>query len=421
MKVKIIGSTVAMMMAFSFTSCDGTTPAKPEYDMESVDKTVGISSDANLIQLTKSQQRVIASNKEFSLNVFNRLYKSNENTLLSPLSLTMAVSMLANGAEGETLEEILNTLGGSSNNLDIEKLNENCKILSSRLSKVDTKVKLSLANSLWTDVSFPVLESYKASLSSTFAADAYTAKLNTEETRKAINEWCSSKTDGKIPEFLKDPYRGSMILINALNFDASWSHCFTGYDEVDFTNYDGTVSKVGMMYRRENFRYAEINGVKAIELPYTSGAFAMKVIMPESEGFLLDTGRLFTIDKALYEEEKTFVEIGIPSIELNSEMRLEDILQILGIRRIFNREKAELGKITKSDGLFIEMVKQQVVLATDMLGTSAAAVTLEGMSGSSGIEPVVPPVIVTIDRPFYFVIEEKSSGQILFMGHISKL
>lgn len=148
----------------------------------------------------------------------------------------------------------------------------------------------------------------------------------------------------------------------------------------------------------------------------------MKVIMPESGSFVLDMNTINKIDKALYEKtEKQEIILEMPAFSVRSNKELIEILKSLGIRRAFDSKKAQFEPITGASDLFINKLFQEAVVTVDSRGTSAAAVTLVAMDGAAG--PDDTPVIktVTIDKPFYFIIEEKSSGIILFMGQVNKL
>lgn len=175
-----------------------------------------------------------------------------------------------------------------------------------------------------------------------------------------------------------------------------------------------------MMYSENEYRYTEVAGVKSIELPYANGAFAMKVIIPQSPFYTLNTESLFTIDKALYEGKKSLVKLAFPSFKIKSETLLTDALKEMGIKRVFTSE-SQLNKISDAKVLYVDKVLQQAVIATDCKGTSAAAVTMIALETSASPEDGIMPIELSVNQPFYFLIEEKSTGTILFVGHVSKL
>lgn len=142
----------------------------------------------------------------------------NENTVFSPISLSTALSMLSNGAEKETLDEILKTLGNGK--LTVDELNDYCRVITSRLNKTDNKVKLQLANSIWANSALPINNSFMGRLTEYFDAESYIMNSDPAQTTADINKWCNEKTDGMIKEILKEPTLSPLILINALCLNA---------------------------------------------------------------------------------------------------------------------------------------------------------------------------------------------------------
>lgn len=202
MKVKMIYLLGLAILSFGFIACSNDNPNNPQPEIETIDKTVDIVSDANIINLTKSQEATAAACRDFALNVFNAIDSDNKNVILSPTSLSIALSMLANGAQDKTLVEILNALGYQGIDMSLYNLNDHSKIIAYQLTGVDQNVRLSMANSLWTDSSFPIKDSFQENLKSLFSAESFTLNLRSDEARKTINDWCSDKTNGNIPEFL---------------------------------------------------------------------------------------------------------------------------------------------------------------------------------------------------------------------------
>lgn len=418
---KTISLAIAAIALCSLTACSTDSPngEVAKTPVEIVDKAGDIGPSANTIEMPRSLQELNISQQSLAFRVFDKIREPGTNRVFSPLSLSMALSMLANGAEGETLDELMKALNGSSADFSKEDLNEYCKIISRKLPKVDeTYVNLSLANSLWTNTGLPVKNSYMNVLSQYFDASAHTADLSTPQTLLDINSWISEKTKGMIPEFLSSSPQGVLLLINALSLDAKWTDMFSDFNAGEFNNYDKTVSSVQMMNKVVTVRFSDNEKSTAFEIPYGKNAYCMKVIMPKTDGFTPDEYSINEIDKCLYNNEKSLISLSFPSFKLEDDYMLKETLMTLGVKRAFSRNDAQFGAISSAP-LYVDMIKQKAIVSVDCEKTSAAAATLISMETSSGDE--IDPIPVVVDRPFYFIIEEKSSGIILFIGKVAKL
>lgn len=201
------------------------------------------------IELTWPERAIVTSQNDFSLAMFQKLSAKNEdvNFMASPLSVSMAMSMLANGANGETRDEIIEALGFDKENLD--EVNLFNQRITKYLKEVDNTSKLSLANSIWIDKSLSVYDDFISVNKASYGAEIFNVPLSSEQTRKEINKWASDKTEGMIPEFFKEAPGGAVCLMNALFFDGKWKNKFDKAltAEGDFHNADGSLSHPEMM------------------------------------------------------------------------------------------------------------------------------------------------------------------------------
>ena len=338
------------------------------------------------------------------------------NVFISPLSLHIALGMILNGANGQTAQEIQKTL-----KLDAQTLaeaNTTYQNLMENLPTVDPGVTVTLANSVWNRNTFPVENPFQDILKTTFKADVSAENFDDPATVRKINAWASQKTNGKIPKVIDQIQENDvMFLLNALYFKGDWKTQFDPSKTMDspFTLASGGTTSVKMMRLENVFRQAFRSTYTAIELPYGSDKYAMTVLLP-SQNTTADAliNSLSSTDWAQLQKDMTAGEIdfGLPKFTLNYEIELNNALSALGMPTAFT-DRADFTKINAKSGLTLSFVKQNTFVAVDEKGTEAAAVTTGGVSTTSARVPTL------CDRPFVFVIHEKTSGTVLFVGKIA--
>ncbi len=356
---------------------------------------------------------VEASQTGFAISFFrdvNAETPKDENVVVSPYSAAVALSMLAEGAQGQTRVEFDNALGGVL--YKAEDLGGN-----------DTVVVRS-ANSVWIDDNFSPRNRYVSLLEKDF--DAFLDVLNFADpaTLKAINNWCSENTDGKITEILSrlDP-SNVMVLINALYFNAPWEEEFDPEMTSEQTFYGVTKeSKVKLMGRKGYYLYAEHNGFQMIQLPYQGLRYAMYVVLPP-EG--ADIDRLLPkFDEQMYNSamdmlQQQEVRLFLPRFKAETSILLNKPLQNMGIKTAFT-SAADFSGIAEMGPLVLDQVKQKCYIDVSEKGTEAAAVTSAQIRLTSA-RPVVKLPVMRVDRPFMFVIADGENRNILFAGKIVQL
>lgn len=377
------------------------------------------------IELSRSEQGIVSQHNAFSFELFGRLATGswNESFMVSPLSVSMVMSMLANGAQGETRSEILTTLGFKGDELDA--VNSFNKRLANDLTSVDKSIKFSLANSIWIDNEFKVYDSFLSSNKDAYGAEIFNAELSTEKTRQDINAWASDKTMGLIPEFLKDRLSddAKLFLMNALYFKGMWSEKFDKAltIESEFHNSDGSVSRPKMMNnpdmrfiacRDEDATWAKFN--------YGNGAYELVLVLPDSkDGFVDYISGLTENDLAEINEQWNAYQgkISFPKFDIKSSFQLEDIIKAMGVEKAFTLYLADFSLISEKD-ICISRIKHDTNIIFDENGTEAAAVT--GTTGDV-LPGMLPSMNLTFDSPFAFMIRERSTKSILFMGCVNKI
>lgn len=352
----------------------------------------------------------------------NQGVQPDENFMISPLSLTEVLAMLANGAVGETQRQILDVMNIGT--LNAEQASQAMNTLNGFLTTADKKSQVAIANSQWIDNSLKVKSQYVKNNETNLGAETYTRDLSSTKTVNDINSWCDSKTRGCIKKILDNPLspETKMVLINALYFKGLWKEKFNKsktHNEV-FTNYDGTKTEVQMMHQTNEFVACVEDNFDMAEFPYGNGIYCMDVLLPH-EGVSLDDC-LQGLDNAKMQEcfdamRECSVILSMPRMELKYRRKLNNDLKTLGMKDAFSPQTADFSAMS-DDPLYVSIVEQVTTLKVDEEGTVAAAVTWSGMDTCAGPPPSV--LEFTMNRPFAFLIRERQTGVVLFIGRMVK-
>lgn len=348
----------------------------------------------------------------FALSFFKNVDKTSkpgENIVVSPYSAGVALSMVAEGAEGQTRVEFDNALNG-------------CLFKAEDLGSNDTVVVKS-ANSVWVTDDFSIRNRYVSLLEKDFDAFITTLNFSDPATVKAINNWCAENTNGKISEIIDRINPGTvMMLINALYFNAPWEDAFLERNtrEGVFHGYAGDV-QVPMMAKTERLNYAEYQGCQMVELPYQGGRYSMYVVLPAA-GMGVDQ-MIPYINETLYDQAMGMmtpvkVKLTMPKFKLETSLVLNKSLQEMGIRTAFT-SAADFKGIAEMGALTLDQVKQKCYIEVTEKGTEAAAVTSVGVRLTSARPETM--VTMNVDRPYLFFISDRTNGNILFAGKVMTL
>lgn len=340
-----------------------------------------------------------------------------ENTLLSPLSVALALSMTANGAAGDTLAELEALLGA-----EVDVLNENAGSLLDDYLALEGSTESAIANSLWMDDSLAAGEGFLDRCAAFYRAEVYQTDLPTEETKDAVNDWIGQVTRGMIPRMLQDPPRedAALLLVNALYMKNTWEEEFDANDTHPrtFTAADGTETELDFLYngtRRE--RYFAAEDAAGVVLPYDDGRLAFVAVLPDGgldawlEG--LDGE---TLSRLLAAAEETETALYLPRFEAEWGGGLTDALRALGLDTAFDPARADFSPMGTSDGmpLFLASVDHRAKIEVTEEGTEAAAATV--VAAPEAAAPMEPPTELTFDRPFCYAIVDLERGVPLFLG-----
>jgi serpin B len=390
----------------------------------SCEKTKVEESGPKEINLTQKGKILVDSDNLFGINLFKEVLKAEEpeeNVMISPLSVSLALAMTYNGADGDTKEAMEKTLELSG--LTVDEINENYKMLIDALASVDPKVLMSIANSIWYKHTFEVEQDFINVNQNYFYAEVSPLDFYDPDAVTTINNWVADKTNDKITEILdKIPRDAVMYLINAIYFKGIWKYEFDESDteEKPFYLSDGTTKDVPMMVQEASFNYLSNDIIQAVEMQYGAGNYSMIILLPQSNKTLDDIiDRLSNENwnrwlSEFYEAEK--VQIHLPRFKFEFEDSLNNELINMGMGIAFDQFNADFSKINPNGGLFISRVIHKTFIEVNEEGTEAAAVTLvEICREISGIET---DIHFYVNQPFIFAIKEKYTNAIIFMGKV---
>ena len=374
-------------------------------------------------------------NAKFSFKVFSELMKSKEgeNVFISPTSISTALLLAYNGAEGATKAEIEKVL--ELNSSDLEQINKNTYDFITRINKNNSKVKINIANSVWVRddekiLNDVVFENYREKVKNSLLAEVEALDFNnSSDSAKTINNWVDSKTNHKIPEIIGqdqiDQYL-QMVLINAIYFNGEWQNQFNEEftKKEDFFT-DSGKTKCDMMRQQERFDYYGDENLQLIKLPYALEQQSMYVLLP-AKGYKLDNflkvanEKIFAglLNKMEYKEGI----VKLPKFKVECTYnKFADVLENIGLN-IACSDQADFSSISSKVSMKIDEVIHKTFIDVDENGTEAAAVTAIMMKDTCALEFDPPkPFEMTVDRPFFFVIRDDISGNLLFMGAINEL
>ena len=354
------------------------------------------------------------------------------NWSVSPYSIRLCLAMLANGAKGETQQELLNALHID----DLDAFNQSVKELLETYDGYARIMSLETANSLWLnqsrfDGAGAFLPDFVQRMDEYFRAEVQ--EVTDADSVERVNAWADEKTHGKIPTILTEDNRQfATALVNAVYFKAAWAREFNEArtEKADFTNADGTTGTVDMMHQTNGFGYYATPGIEALEMPYKNYAVDNEVgdnweyfRDADFSMYLIKADDTMDVQNFLDNAEFTYgdVNVAVPKFKVEYSAALDEALQALGVQTVYDPETADLSAMLDPSGLpgqqhFLDTVVHKTYIAVDERGTEAAAVTA-AMAG--GAAPPERPELIrsfTADSPFWFVIRDNAKGEILFAG-----
>lgn len=374
------------------------------------DLTEGISKNESASKAPDDEFKAAASS--FAAELFKDNYSKGKTTLVSPLSVLTALALVQNGAQGNTLAQLEQALGG----LDRDTLNKYMRAYCDFLSAGD---ELKIANSVWTDSSVEAKQAFLQKAVDSYSAQIFSAPLSSKKTVNSINSWVKKNTDGMIPKIIENADRDAvMMLINAVAFEAKWETPYTNDDieKLEFNSYSGKSKKTEFMCSTESVYLSDSDAVGFMK-PYKNGRFAFAALLPDEDVSIddyiasLSGEKLMKIFSSAKKNEE--VDVKMPKFKAEYSTQLIDTLKKMGIEDAFDRKSADFSSlIDKNDGAYIGTVMHKTFIEVDQEGTRAAAATLVGISKMS--MPAINPVC--LNRPFVYMIVDTETNLPLFIG-----
>jgi serpin B len=365
---------------------------------------------------------IISADNQFGFELFKKINASLDepkNTMISPMSVSLALAMLYNGAEGETKAQMQEMLHKSG--LTPDDLNQSYKDLVEALVSHDPKVALSIANAIYYRNTFNVKNSFITTNQNFYQAEVQGLDFSKEaETLQTVNDWVKTNTNGKIDKIIEEVKAETiMYLLNAIYFNGEWTYRFDPKKTYDmpFTKEDHATVQVPMMMIENPFNYLRNNDFQLLEMPYGSGKYSMLIFLPQSGKTTNDVISMLnpeSVNTWLGQMNEVKKEVYLPKFEFKFSKGLVDVLKSLGMSDAFNGSKANLSGISEEAQLVVSEVMHKTYIKVDERGTEAAAVT--GIT--IDVTSVGPDNSFRADHPFVFAIREKDTKAILFMGKV---
>jgi len=371
-----------------------------------------------------NEEQIIESANYFAFDLFSKINEteSNKNIFLSPLSISTALSMAANGAEGETKDGIKDAI--HLGNVTDDEINESYYSLVPFLKNLDPKVTTNLANSIWYKDDYHIKPEFRDILLEYYNAEVNPASFNDPATKDLINGWIEDKTNGKIKNMI-DQISADIVmyLINAIYFKATWQYQFdkAKTQKMIFNLADGSVTSADMMQSNGvSVSYYRNQDLQFIEIPYGNGQFVFSILLPNNTQDLNETiGAMNTtkFNSLVDGADSITVQLFLPKFKIEYKVLLNEVLSAMGMAQSFGADADFSNLFTEELDLAISRVLHQSFIELDEEGTEAAAATVIEI-GVTSAGPGTKPNVIYVDKPFAFFIREKHSKSILFAGKL---
>ncbi len=369
---------------------------------------------------------LVAGNNAFALDLYRALRNGDGNLFYSPFSISQALAMTLAGARGETERQMADTLHYE---LSQDRLHPSFNSLDQEIAsrgknprdEDDHFFQLNVANAIWGQQGYEFLPGFLDVLAENYGAGLQPLDFAgaPEESRAKINDWVSSETQDKIIDLLPSEAVNRLtrlVLTNAIYFNASWQWPFDKRltRELPFHLAEGGMVEVPMMTETSSYFYGYVqgNGYQAVDLPYSLGEISMTILLPDGGTFgeFEDSLNPQVLDRIVDDIEIGNITLTMPLLELESEFSLDQTLADMGMPDAFD-DGADFSGMTGTRELWISEVAHKAFVSVDEEGTEAAASTAVVLLESE-------PLLVTVDRPFIFLIRDRDTGTILFLGRV---
>ena len=386
-------------------------------------------------------QEVVDANNKFAFDFYSELKLNrgeDENIFYSPYSISAALAMTYEGANGQTADEMKSVFHFPEDNT----LRPNFAAIYNEINKKDKEYELRTGNALWVQQDYSFLEEYLTKIGNFYGGKAANLDFvkETEKSRKTINSFIEEQTNDKIKDLIPKGVLSALtrlVLTNAIYFKGTWEWEFDKSDtsEQDFKITPTNIVKTSIMYMdpdKARFNYSETENMQILELPYKGKEISMLVLLPkQGEEYDFETDKVITFNYSLEDIELSLEKLNeyksqmqetkldaiyLPKFEFDTKYNLNENLKALGMPTAFDAGNADFSGMNGNLDLFISQVIHQAYVKVDEKGTEAAAATAVVMTLTSS---ATPSNIFRADHPFIFIIQERETGNILFIGRMS--
>ena len=419
MKNLMVWGLLAMMLA----SC-GTTQNKQNINTDinaKIEATKPLDNmDNEYLILSDAQQSIVDRGNQFALNLF-RTQAGMDSKVVSPLSVSFLMAMLAKGADSTTKDEILSTVAGDKS-LSVAELNDTYAAFLRMAANGDKLTTINIANYIALNKGFKLKSTYAGTVGSKYAANVENLDFASPKALKHINQWCSDKTCRMIPSIIDRLNPSDVaVLLNAIYFNGSWTHQFPKKNTrlENFQGYTRDIKKVDMMHQERKFFYADNSRFAAVELPYGNGQYSMTVLLPNEGVSINDMMKQLTAGefaKLQQQMSECIVDLKLPRFSTTTNVSLNAPLSALGAKTMFT-SSADFSGMADA-GVFVSAMLQKAKIEVSEEGTKAAAVTA-GVIALTALHEQPRHVKFHAKRPFVYTINEKNSNAILFIGQFT--
>ena len=414
-----IALTATVLLALS--ACSSTKKISDNKSNDIVSMTTEEEIDPEFMVLSDAQYDLVKRNNNFALNLFSEM-KGVGSNVVSPMSVTYLMAMLANGAEASTREEIMDAIGAKD--FDIDEMNAFYAYLIRRAKTADKQTTLNIANYIALNKEFKLKKKFASTIADSYQGAVESLDFTNPESTKRINGWCSEHTNNKIPT-TSDQVEPSAVayILNAIYFNGTWTDKFdkNNTNKEQFNGYTRDIMYVDMMHRNAKYYYTSNDVYSAVTLPYGSGAYSMTVILPNEGKFITDLTKTLnadTIASLRRNMEECLVDLKLPRFTTEMKLPLKGIVAKLGAPSMFAATRADFSSFANGNVYVSEMLQKAKIEVSEE-GTKAAAVTM-GMVKLTSMRPQEPRrVDFHCDRPFVYMIQDNYTGAILFMGQFT--
>ncbi|MFC1730894.1 serpin family protein [candidate division KSB1 bacterium] len=377
---------------------------------------------------------IVDANNQFAFELYSELGEGN--VFFSPYSISAALAMTYEGAKGQTAEEMADVFHFPESST----LRPNFAAIYNDINEGNDAYELKTGNALWLQKDYPFIEDYITTVEKYYRGKAKNLDFvsETEKSRQTINSFIEEQTNDKIKDLIPQGILNPMtrlVLTNAIYFKGTWEWEFDTSDtrDQDFKITSDNIVKVPMMYMdpdKARLNYADLENLQILELPYKGEKVSMLILLPkQGQGYDYETGESFTLNYTLEDiglsseklaeykaqmRETKMDAVYLPKFEFETKYFMGGTLSSLGMPTAFDGEKADFSGMTLAEKLFISNVIHQAYVKVDEKGTEAAAATAVMMEATSAM----PSNIFRADHPFIFIIQQKETGNILFMGRV---